>query len=246
MVLAVLTPGWAFGTPAFDVWPEATTHLLFLAYLAIALAGVAHASLRWARACSGVVRLGLRLVAAGSILGIVYATGKVVATVLELAGARPTPLITTSQLAALAGLVLVAAGSALPGIDRLWRATRHGVIVRRRLDALYPLWSDLVDVTPGIALEPVTPRWRDRLHVRDLDMRLYRRVIEIQDGQLALSRPDVVKPQAGRAADLRTALALPSEQRARPMTVDDEVTWWSEVALSYDQLRQADARASRR
>lgn len=243
VALGASTPAWASATAQFDVWPEAAMHLLFQVYLAVALGDVALAACRWSRACTGVVRTGLRLVAAGSVLGIVYAIGKVVATGVELAGTRSEVLVTTFQLIALTGLVLVATGSVLPGVVRAWRSARHVVSTRRRLDSLYPLWSDLVDVAPGIALEPVEPRWRDRLHVRDLDLRLYRRVIEIRDGQLALGRPDATRTGIGRTADLRLALAPVPDGRERPTTVDEEVAWWSQVSTSYARLRRADDRA---
>ena len=51
---------------------------------------------------------------------------------------------------------------------------------------LYLLWSDLREITPEIALDPASSEFHDRLRLRDLDFRLYRRVIEIRDGRLAL------------------------------------------------------------
>jgi hypothetical protein len=54
------------------------------------------------------------------------------------------------------------------------------------LRRLYPLWAGLCQAVPGIALDPV-PAWADRLDPRDLQVRLYRRVIEIRDGYMALT-----------------------------------------------------------
>jgi hypothetical protein len=51
---------------------------------------------------------------------------------------------------------------------------------------LYPLWSALREISPEIALDPAPSEFYDRLRVRDLDFRLYRRIIEIRDGRLAL------------------------------------------------------------
>ena len=56
------------------------------------------------------------------------------------------------------------------------------------MDLLYPLWTDLLRDVPQVALEPPASRWRDRLQVRDLEFRLYRRVIEIEDCLCALDR----------------------------------------------------------
>jgi hypothetical protein len=51
---------------------------------------------------------------------------------------------------------------------------------------LYPLWSALREINPEIAFNPAPSEFRDRLRVKDLDFRLYRRIIEIRDGRLAL------------------------------------------------------------
>jgi hypothetical protein len=53
---------------------------------------------------------------------------------------------------------------------------------------LYPLWRDLYAVTPGIALDPPDSGRADALTFRNLDLRLYRRVMEIRDGVIALQR----------------------------------------------------------
>jgi hypothetical protein len=243
--LASVTPSWALGTGTFDLWTEVVIHLLFMVYLAGALADVAIAALRWARDCGDVVRLGLRLVAAGSVLGMAYAIGRMVVTFLELISGRNAALVATFQVIALLGLVLVAAGSALPGLTRSWRSGRRTLSAHRHLDHLYPLWSDLVAVVPGIALERVEPRWRDRLHFRDLDMRLYRRVIEIRDGQLAVAcgAAEMARPVPD-VVDL--ARSLSSTTSDAPTTVDAEVAWWVDVASSYAGLRRADAQATSR
>lgn len=240
-----VTPSSALSTATFDLWTEVAIHVLFMAYLAVALADVAIAAIRWARDCSDVVRLGLRLVAAGSVLGMVYAVGRMAVTFLELTTGRNDALVATFKVIALTGLVLVAAGSALPGLTRSWRSARRALVAHRHLAHLYPLWSDLVAVVPGIALERVEPRWRDRLHVRDLDMRLYRRVIEIRDGQLAVARKDAVE---GRPVPdvVELARSLSSTAGDAPTTVDAEVAWWVDVASSYAGLRRADARAAGR
>jgi hypothetical protein len=245
VALGLVTNPLTFATADLEVWSEAAVHLVFQTYLATTLADVTIAAVRWARSCADVVRVGLRLVAAGAGLGMTYAVGKVVATIVELTVGRSDEVVAFFQVVALAGLVLVAAGSALPAIARSWRSGRRALLMHRKLDRLYPLWSDLVTLVPGIALERVEPRWRDRLHVRDLDMRLYRRIIEIRDGQLALARADV-----GTLAVLSAIGAHPVPQSSSPATsqppatVDDEVAWWLDVASSYAGLRRVDARAT--
>ena len=85
-------------------------------------------------------------------------------------------------------IVLVAVGGVLPATQR-WPLVRQAGFYRS-LRRLYPLWDGLCQAVPGIALDPV-PAWADRLDPRDLRMRLYRRVIEIRDGYMALSPVDV-------------------------------------------------------
>jgi len=63
-----------------------------------------------------------------------------------------------------------------------------------------PLWSALHEITPEIALDPAASELRDRLRFRNLDFRLYRRVIEIRDGRLVL-RPFLDADVARRARD---------------------------------------------
>jgi hypothetical protein len=56
----------------------------------------------------------------------------------------------------------------------------------RAYQRLYCLWAALYAVDPRIALDPPPSRRADLLNLRDLDFRLYRRFIEIQDGLLVL------------------------------------------------------------
>ncbi|WP_435242659.1 MAB_1171c family putative transporter [Streptomyces cucumeris] len=65
---------------------------------------------------------------------------------------------------------------------------------------LRPLWEALYRITPDIALEPPRSRFIDLLPRRGLSYRLYRRVIEIRDGQLSL-RSYRVQADEGPVAD---------------------------------------------
>lgn len=81
----------------------------------------------------------------------------------------------------LASLILGRARSA--GVPRtLTRARESGTVHRR----LYPLWRAVHAVHPEIALLSAPGPVADALAVRDLDLRLYRRVIEIWDGMMML------------------------------------------------------------
>ncbi|GAB2691053.1 MAB_1171c family putative transporter [Kitasatospora kifunensis] len=86
----------------------------------------------------------------------------------------------------------------------VWGGTRWGAGItaparwlraRRRYTALEPLWSALHSAVPGIALGEGAGTGR-RPALRDAEFALYRRIIEIRDGQLAL-RPFVHPEVAG-------------------------------------------------
>jgi hypothetical protein len=72
----------------------------------------------------------------------------------------------------------------------------------------WPVRWYLHEVAPEIAFDPAASELRDRLRFRNLDFRLYRRVIEIRDGRLSL-RPFLDADVARRAREE----ALKSGQR---------------------------------
>lgn len=113
----------------------------------------------------------------------------------------------------LVAFVLVLLPASLPRL----RATGNGRIAEwvhrfATYQRLRPLWLALYRVNPQIALTPPAPALLDRLDPRDLDLRLYRRVVEIRDGRLALQAyldPDAVDRIRERAvAEGRTGHQL--------------------------------------
>src|SRR3954471_1256359 len=53
--------------------------------------------------------------------------------------------------------------------------------------AAYTLWETAVTAFPDVALFPSFGRLRDFLDVRQPQVRLYRRIVELRDAQLALT-----------------------------------------------------------
>lgn len=92
---------------------------------------------------------------------------------------------------------------ALVGWFRRYRAYR----------VLYPLWRDLYEASPEIALLRPLPPLIDALTVHDLDFRLYRRVVEIRDGLLAIRR--YRDPAALSAARERCRMARLNDEETR-------------------------------
>src|SRR6185503_13449998 len=92
----------------------------------------------------------------------------------------------------------------LPAMARRWQVACRWWNNYAAHDHLYPLLSALIAVTPGLALAPPGNRIWDRLRMRDMDMRLYRRVIEIRDARLELRylfAPSVVAASRALAPD---------------------------------------------
>jgi len=165
--------------------------LVFVGYLGWALVTVVRLCWRYAGMSEHpATTAGLRLVAIGGVLGLGYCIHeglRVVGSALGIAD----PVLdsnTVTQVLIASGVGLMVIGCTMPawgphiGIPALviWlrrhRAYRH----------LYPLWRDLHQVSPEIALLRPLPRLIDALILYDLDFRLYRRVVEIRDGILAL------------------------------------------------------------
>ena len=207
---------------------------IFAAYLGTTFVIIARLAWRYGRTAGrSPLGSGLRLLAAGMVAGLGYlgyGSSVVAARAVGAAGPfiRTAPAVIQALFGAL--IVLVAAGGMLP-------ATQHWPVVRqagfyRSLRLLYPLWAGLCQAVPGIALDPV-PVWADRLDPRDLRMRLYRRVIEIRDGYMALCPVDVpgiedtVRAAAGRhrlsAADEATVTAATRLELARRAELRGEV-----------------------
>ncbi|MDX3228057.1 MAB_1171c family putative transporter [Streptomyces sp. ME19-01-6] len=189
----VVAPGAAgrIGLVAFDV--------LFTLYSLWSLTLFAlpvHAQIR--RSGPGPFRTGLRLVTASARVGGLWAlwglTGvaNMARTGRQGAGVDPVAIVLAASCLVLACLGATAARwrGALTAPARWMRAYR-------RYRALEPLWSALHATVPGIALRTRARRlsW---LPPRSAEFALYRRVIEIRDGYLAL-RPYAAPP--GTAAD---------------------------------------------
>ncbi|MGY0056084.1 MAB_1171c family putative transporter [Streptomyces sp. LZ34] len=159
-----------------------------------------HAQIR--RSGPGPFRTGLRLVTASACVGGLWAlwglTGvaNMARTGRQGAGTDPVAIVLAASCLVLACLGATAARwrGALTAPARWMRAYR-------RYRALEPLWSALHAAVPGIALRTRARRlsW---LPPRSAEFALYRRVIEIRDGYLAL-RPYAAPP--GTAAEAGTA-----------------------------------------
>ncbi|MER7049448.1 MAB_1171c family putative transporter [Streptomyces jumonjinensis] len=138
----------------------------------------------------GPLRTGLRLITAGAVLGGLWGlwglwglagVGNVMLHQGQGAGQDPVAVALGTGCLAVSSLGVTAArwAPAGPAVRRWWRSVRG-------YRALEPLWSSLYAVVPQTALEVRPGRGPGALLVRDAELALYRRVIEIRDGYLTL------------------------------------------------------------
>jgi hypothetical protein len=214
--------------------------LLLLVYLGSALTSVVVPAWRYARQAHGVsLRLGLRLVAVGGLVGlacVVHEVLRIAASQLGLDYPLARPDALTESLTA-GTIVLTVLGSTMPawgprvGLSALYRRAERYRACRR----LYPLWRAVCEVSPEIALVSPPSPLHDALSVRDLGFRLYRRVVEIRDGYLEL-RAYVEQ----RAVDDARELC-----RARRLSPEETVIVVEAASLACGLRARAQGRAAR-
>jgi hypothetical protein len=239
-----------------------------LEYVAVYLAGqvpalgtVIRIGLRYARLAERpAIRAGMRMVVAGTAGALIYLVNKVILTAasrFDVAYPVGHTMLVSKVLPALAHL-LVLLGATLPAL--------LGWLYRYRLyQRLGPLWRALYRAEPAIALDP--PATPDVLQLSQLRLRLYRRVIEIRDGLLALqpyrdphisatttknaTRAGLSGQQLAAAVEAATvAAALRSRAAGTPPTtpdvsitggsdLDSDTTFLSHVATAYRRVQSS-------
>ena len=177
------------------------TEFLLVFYLTFGASMAALGQLCWRYA--GMVgrlwlRRGLRLVAIGTAFGLGYCVCEMIYIGARLGGENPRAWHLAALFIAGAGAPLLCAGLTLPAWGPQLSAARAWLHSYRSYRQLRPLWLALYQAVPEIALVPPASAAADLLPIRDLGFRLYRRVIEIRDGRLAL-RP-YFSPQVTAAA----------------------------------------------
>ncbi|MGX8909366.1 MAB_1171c family putative transporter [Streptomyces netropsis] len=216
----------------------------YIAYLSLYIGTYLIGQINVVRVCWGYsavagrtwLRRGLRVTAVGAFITLGYGTIRA-GNILGIAfGFDLRHLETVAWLCGDLGSALTLVGWTLPGWGPRVAAAGRWLTAYRRHRRLYPLWAALHEAVPTIALAPARSELADRLAVRQLEFRLYRRVIEIRDGQLALrahadpaATAEVTRAsrEAGLSGDelrarveaLRIASAL--RARARGRTVAD-------------------------
>lgn len=176
------------------------------------------------------LRRGLRLVAAGSLVGLGYCAGKAAFVLLAWAGVVVPLLSRVAVLCACVAALLMATGLTMPSWGpRLAAVTRwwEQLTAYHRLGSL---WNVIYRSVPGVALQQPG----SRLSVRDIDYRLYRRLTEIRDGLMLLA-PAGGDPVAV-ARQLRRATSPPETAPTAPAHRPD-LAWLLAVSAALKEDR---------
>jgi hypothetical protein len=203
---------------------------------------------------AGLPRLGLRTVSVGLAMIVVYAVVKTVLIVLRGAGVPIDFEAVAPWGRTLQGLgtLLTVAGAVVPAGRRarsVWAAYRSLLMLR-------PLWKAMRDAFPEVILFSPRRAFFEMAGVDDVHLRLYRRVIEIRDGMLALrpylagvalETPEAEAEAIAAALRRRADGVLPAGDSPGFAPVgpemSDEVAWLRRVSRAYRRVRLPDRRA---
>lgn len=234
-------------TRANAVLPTAVAYQLVLfAYGAGCLVVFARMINRYAAECpSGPFRTGLRTVAFGAMWTVGWAFWACLPTLwILLTGLRRETFMAINLNLAWVAVALWIAGAMLATWSEQIERLHRRVSAIRRYRAMAPLWSALFAAQPDIALTGMP---------RDPEFALYRRIIEIRDGVLALRRhvppqvtdwiPAPQSPATLEAASLAAALIAKKAGHSWPATshvpaavdasIESETVWLTEVARAF-------------
>jgi len=231
------------GDPLVDAAQRPTLtpfSLAFSAYLGWACVGIMAGWRTWRHQVVGPVRTGLRWTTFAAVSGLLYALGRCTGEVLLLVGAEQSAQEMVRQ--SCIGIGLVTVGFVILGT--CWAPVSAGLpravadVVRRwRLVQLYPLWRDVVTAVPDVRLAD-SPRRRVGLFSRNARWVLYRRVIEILDGQARLEREADRNGTIVHVLHQVIAAAEPGDLTVRS-DVDDEAARLAAFSRRYAQARSA-------
>ncbi|MDH6112057.1 hypothetical protein P3T36_004966 [Kitasatospora sp. MAP12-15] len=175
-----------------DSVPAGCYALIFNGYLGASMAVAGWLFWTYARrAGAGWLRTGLRMLGAGTAVGVCYALLRCCEVVLHLCG---RPLFVSQDAldgVELLAITLIVIGNAIPAVGVAWRGLRDWRTARR----IRPLWASLTGAVPDVVLTASLGRGPR--------VRLHRLVIEIRDAALVLAphAPEEVREQADRAAE---------------------------------------------
>ena len=163
-----------------------TVYLLYLGAALVSIAGLTWRSVKTFPADP--LRTGMAWMGVGAAIGLAYCAHKtaylIASTITD--GAWPQPETTERvQAALLAGTLLTFVVGVLWPRAVHWAGVRH-LLAFRAHRRLFPLWQAYYEAEPTIALDAPTADKVGKPSLHDVEIGLYRRVIEIRDGMLAV------------------------------------------------------------
>lgn len=176
---------------------------LFVTTAAVGQIATLRGSLCYAKVAQDLwLRRSMWTVAAGALLILTYCILRWIQILGVQAGGDMTSWNPVQWMAGDTGSLLELLGWTAPGWGPWLSARGQWIRKIHYYHRLHPLWFALYDAAPEIALHPPRSRLADVIWPGDIDYRLYRRLIEILDGQLALraySIPPLRRPPYGRS-----------------------------------------------
>jgi hypothetical protein len=189
IILMAATPD-GIKTSAAELMSSATTPtgtaywVVLNGYLGTVLGIAAVLFWRIGRTAAGLLRNGLRAIAIGTLMVALYAALKVGLIVAHGIGVTVPvdAILPVANGLRSTGTIIGVVGTAVPAAGKL----RAIVRAYRSLWALRPLWRVMRRTFPDVILFSRRRALVELAGVDDVQLRLYRRVIEIRDGMLAL------------------------------------------------------------
>ncbi|MGH3829241.1 MAG: MAB_1171c family putative transporter [Pseudonocardiaceae bacterium] len=168
--------------------PYYATYLgFFIIAVAVGQIATLRGSLRYAKLTHRLwLRQRMLTLALGAVLILVYCIVRFIQTVAGPAGGDMTPWNPIQWVAGDVGSLLELLGWTAPAWGPRLSTWYQWVRKIHYYHSLRPLWVALYEATPEILLHPPLSPLVDFVWPGDIDYRLYRRLIEILDGQLAL------------------------------------------------------------
>ncbi|MFF3554628.1 MAB_1171c family putative transporter [Streptomyces tsukubensis] len=206
----------SFSTLDMTIPQVAVFYLVGGLYLAYALAVAGVWTRRYARVSERPHSTGLWMAAIGMFgMSVSSLTRMGFVAVRSQGGHVPMDLMNVVARALMVSIFLFFIGVTYPGVRTRVSACRIWIVQRRAYRRLEPLWRLITDALPHVVLDIEAPTRSERLGLRGVRRRYYRRVVECRDGLVLLApyltpegaadAPDPVVKQA--AAVLREAVA---------------------------------------
>ncbi|MFH0246162.1 MAB_1171c family putative transporter [Streptomyces sp. HK10] len=204
----------------------------YKAYLTLYISAYAAGEILLARACWTYARRAqdvwlvrsLRMVAVGASITLVYSAIRLSALVGEVVGFSVHSLDPIAWACGDIGAALTLIGFFLPTLAARVRNVRGWVSGHLAYRRLGPLWEAMHRAVPSIVLMEPPSQLAELARLRSVDFLLYRRGVEIRDGQIEL-RP-YLDPDVREAAE--------QQRRAQGLTEPDLT-----AAVTADQIHHA-------